>query len=109
MGAPGGDAGPASGEIDGVAEDAPPVELPHDWSRLAKHSVTVSGHRTSLSLEEGFWVLLRRFAAERDQSLNALISEIDAARTTNLSSAVRVWVLARLAARAGSPDSASGR
>jgi predicted DNA-binding ribbon-helix-helix protein len=78
----------------------PPVAVPQGWSRLEKHSVTVSGHRTSLSLEAGFWTLLRRYAAERGQSLNALISEIDAARSGNLSSAVRVWVLAELAREA---------
>jgi predicted DNA-binding ribbon-helix-helix protein len=72
------------------------MQVPAGWSRLEKHSVTVSGHRTSLSLEAGFWTLLRRFAADRGQSLNALISEIDAARSGNLSSAVRVWVLAAL-------------
>lgn len=82
-----------------MSDGPPPVEVPQAWSRLRKHSVTVSGHRTSLSLEEGFWTLLRRFAAERDQSLNALISEIDDARSGNLSGAVRVWVLAELQRR----------
>ncbi|RDD62528.1 ribbon-helix-helix domain-containing protein [Ferruginivarius sediminum] len=71
-----------------------------DPTRLRKHSVTIAGHRTSLSLEEAFWRELRAFAAERGQSINALIAEIDAARRGNLSGAVRVWVLERLRERA---------
>jgi predicted DNA-binding ribbon-helix-helix protein len=92
-----------------AAEPAPPpVAVPEAWSRLEKHSVTVSGHRTSLSLEAGFWTLLRRYAAERGQSLNALISEIDAARSGNLSSAVRVWVLAELVRESTGPKGGFG-
>lgn len=74
-------------------------EAPGDPTRLRKHSVTIAGHRTSLSLEAAFWAELRAAAAERGLSLNALIAEIDAARTGNLSGAVRVWVLQRLQAR----------
>lgn len=59
---------------------------------LIKGSVTIAGHRTSLSLEPVFWTALRTAAADRNQPLNALVAEIDEARTTNLSSAVRVWL-----------------
>ena len=62
---------------------------------LVKGSVTIAGHRTSLSLEPVFWTALRAAAAARGVALNALIAEIDEARTTNLSSAVRVWLFAR--------------
>ena len=62
---------------------------------LVKGSVTIAGHRTSLSLEPVFWTALRAAAAERGVALNALVAEIDEARTTNLSSAVRVWLFAR--------------
>nr|WP_242480760.1 ribbon-helix-helix domain-containing protein [Rhodovibrio sodomensis] len=65
---------------------------------MEKHSVTLFQHRTSLSLEPPFWAALGRLAAQRGQSLNALIAEIDAARSGNLSSAVRVWVLGEIAA-----------
>ena len=61
--------------------------------KLRKHSVTLSGHRTSLSLEEAFWSALRDIANREDCSITALIERIDGARSTNLSSAVRVFVL----------------
>lgn len=67
--------------------------------RLHKRSVVVAGHRTSVSLEEAFWTALKRLAAERGLSLNALIAEVDAARGGNLSSALRVYVVEALAAR----------
>ena len=85
----------------GTAPDTggpPQVDLAPGDQRLEKHSVTLFQHRTSLSLEPPFWAALRRLAAARGQSLNALIAEIDAARSGNLSSAVRVWVLQQVAA-----------
>jgi len=66
---------------------------------LVKGSVTIAGHRTSLSLEPIFWAALRSEALAQRRPLNAVIAEIDEARTTNLSSAVRVWVLERVQAR----------
>jgi len=78
-------------------ETAPPSGNP--GQRLRKHSVTVAGHRTSISLEEAFWSALRELAAEQDSSAHALIEEIDRGRRGNLSSAVRVYVLECLRAR----------
>lgn len=63
---------------------------------LRKRSVTIAGHRTSISLEDEFWAELVRIAAERETSLNSLISDIDDGRATNLSSAIRLHVLADL-------------
>ncbi len=60
---------------------------------LRKRSVTIAGHRTSVSLEAPFWSALKGMAAERGISLNALIEEIDRGRAGNLSSAIRVHVL----------------
>lgn len=62
---------------------------------IRKHSVSLHGHRTSLSLEEPFWQELKAIAVARDLSLAALIAEIDEARepSTNLSSALRLYVL----------------
>ena len=67
-------------------------------SRPVKHSLTLRGHRTSVSLETAFWDEFRRLAASRNQSVNALAAEIDAARTPpgSLASAIRIWVLAAL-------------
>ncbi|MDU8929186.1 ribbon-helix-helix domain-containing protein [Alisedimentitalea sp. MJ-SS2] len=64
-------------------------------SRPVKHSLTLRGHRTSVSLEEEFWQAFRDIAAERGQPLNALAAEIDEARgfDSGLASAIRLFVL----------------
>jgi predicted DNA-binding ribbon-helix-helix protein len=63
--------------------------------RPVKHSLTLSGHRTSVSLEAEFWQAFRDIATERDTAINALAAEIDATRGPNigLASAIRVFVL----------------
>ncbi len=67
---------------------------------IAKRSVMIAGHRTSVSLEAPFWAALGAIASGRDESVQALIGAIDADRgAQNLSSAIRVFVLAQ--ARAG--------
>jgi len=66
---------------------------------MRKRSVTIDGHRTSISLEDAFWTELVRLARERPVSLNTLVSEVDRARTSedvNLSSALRLYVLGEL-------------
>lgn len=60
---------------------------------LKKRSVVIAGHRTSLSLEDAFWTVLKTLASERQLSINALIEQIDETRTGNLSSAVRTYLL----------------
>ena len=68
-----------------------------------KHSLTLKGHRTSVSLEPEFWDAFRACASARGVALNALASEIDATRLDgpgdNLSSAIRLYVLADLQGR----------
>ena len=66
-----------------------------------KRSLSIAGHRTSISLEDEFWSELRMIAAARSIPLAALISEIDDGRDSesNLSSALRLHVLAWLKAR----------
>ncbi len=66
---------------------------------MKKRSVLIAGHPTSVSLEEEFWDALKAEAAARGVSVNALIEEIDAGRTGNLSSAIRVFVLGELQRR----------
>ncbi|MGB0631205.1 MAG: ribbon-helix-helix domain-containing protein [Alphaproteobacteria bacterium] len=68
---------------------------------LRKRSVTISGHRTSISLEDEFWSELVHIAKQSGTSLNTLIATIDDDRETNLSSAIRLFVLAKLKAAAG--------
>jgi predicted DNA-binding ribbon-helix-helix protein len=63
-------------------------------ARPLKRSFTIRGHRTSISLEAAFWAALKEAAEAQDQSLSALVAQIDADRgDANLSSAVRVWLL----------------
>lgn len=66
---------------------------------LKKHSVTLEGHRTSITLEEEFWAELQKIAAARNMPLQKLIASIDKTRTGNLSSALRVYVLSWLTKR----------
>ena len=65
---------------------------------MQKRSLSIAGHRTSLSLEPEFWAALGAAAASRGLSTAALVGEIDRARSAgNLSSAVRVFLLAEAA------------
>lgn len=66
-------------------------------ARPVKHSLTLRGHRTSVSLEEEFWLAFRAIAAERGLTLNQLAVEVDEARAgdVGLASAIRVFVLRR--------------
>ena len=63
---------------------------------MRKHSVVIAGHRTSVSIEAPFWDALKDIAGLRGMSLNRLIAEIDESRRDNLSSAIRVYVLAHI-------------
>ena len=71
--------------------------------RPVKHSLTLRGHRTSVSLEPEFWQAFRELAAARGIGLNQLAAEIDEARglRSGLASAIRVHLLQELRARAG--------
>jgi len=71
--------------------------------RPVKRSLTLNGHRTSVSLETEFWTAFRGMAARRGLSVNALASAVDVARPagTGLATAIRLAVLADLTARLG--------
>lgn len=72
-------------------------------SRPAKRSLTLNGHRTSVSLEDEFWRAFRRIADERDMPVNTLAAEIDAGRGsgTGLATAIRLFVLKDFQTRTG--------
>lgn len=71
-------------------------------TRPRKHSLTLRGHRTSVSLEPEFWAAFRALARNRGRPLNDLAAEIDADRgDRGLASAIRLAVLADLQARSG--------
>jgi predicted DNA-binding ribbon-helix-helix protein len=64
-------------------------------SAIAKRSVAFEGRKTSVSLEEEFWVALKDIANVRNRSLQQLMAEIESTRSApNLSSAIRVFILA---------------
>ncbi len=64
---------------------------------VTKRSLTIAGHRTSISLEDAFWVGLKAVARQRGRSVAALVAEVDNLRgNANLSSALRVMVLESL-------------
>jgi len=63
-------------------------------SQVAKRSIVIAGHKTSVSLEDQFWDSLKEIARERGTTLGALIAAIDGNREhANLSSAIRLFVL----------------
>lgn len=64
-------------------------------ARPVKHSLTLRGHRTSVSLEAEFWQAFRKIAAEKGRAINDLAAEIDERRgtETGLASAIRIYVL----------------
>lgn len=76
------------------------------YASPTKRSVTIAGHETSVSLEPLFWTALEAAAAEQALPLNALIARIDVERLdsvppSNLTSAIRQWVLLRALRRQG--------
>jgi len=62
---------------------------------IVKRSVTIDGHRTSVSIEGPFWRAIRDIAAAQGRPLAQLLTEIDHARpgAANLSSSIRLYVL----------------
>ena len=72
-------------------------------TRPKKRSLTIRGHRTSVSLEDDFWRALREIAATSSRPVNDLVAEIDENRgvDTGLASAIRLFVLAHFRQRSG--------
>ncbi|MBO6603549.1 MULTISPECIES: ribbon-helix-helix domain-containing protein [Paracoccaceae] len=70
-------------------------------ARPRKRSLTLRGHRTSVSLEDAFWEEFQRIALARGLSVNELAAEVDEARglESGLASAIRVYVLQTVAGR----------
>jgi predicted DNA-binding ribbon-helix-helix protein len=62
---------------------------------MQKISVSISGHQTSITLEPEFIEILKKIATIQHTSVSAIIYKIDNSRSqnTNLSSAVRIWIL----------------
>lgn len=64
---------------------------------LEKHSITISGHRTSISLEPEFWNELKNICKIENKSLGKIITEIDEKSIDyNLSSKIRIFILKKI-------------
>jgi predicted DNA-binding ribbon-helix-helix protein len=63
-------------------------------SLIVKRSIVLAGHKTSVSLEDAFWIALKEIAVGRDMILSDVVVGVDAERQHgNLSSAIRLFVL----------------
>ena len=64
-------------------------------ARPVKRSLTLRGHRTSVSLEDDFWRAFREISEEKSLPINELAAQIDAERDieTGLATAIRLYVL----------------
>ena len=60
---------------------------------IKKRSVFISGHQTSISIEDAFWIELKSICKQETKSLNQIATEVDERRSGNLSSALRVFIL----------------
>ena len=60
---------------------------------IKKHTVLIGGQKTSVSLEDVFWKGLQEVADKRGETIRSLIASIDANRQSNLSSAIRQFIL----------------
>lgn len=92
---------PAKAQLAAARPDAPYRDC-----RPLKRSLTITGHRTSISLEDAFWQAFQAVAEERSVAIAVLAAEIDEARgATSLSSAIRLFVLAHVQRqrRSGAP------
>ena len=78
--------------VTSVTIDLPAMAAP------VKRSVTINGHRTSVSLEDAFWSALRRIAQQDAISRTELIAAIDDHRPAEvgLATALRLYVLANI-------------
>jgi predicted DNA-binding ribbon-helix-helix protein len=79
-------------------------------SEVKKRSIIVRGHKTSVSLEDSFWTGLKEIAEARGSHLGQLVAELDSERdASNLSSALRVFVLKHYRARAEATEAGAAK
>ena len=63
-------------------------------STVGRHTVSIAGRNTSVSLENAFWQSLKEIASEHDMTPSELVADIKSQRRhANLSSAIRLFVL----------------
>jgi predicted DNA-binding ribbon-helix-helix protein len=74
-------------------------------SPIVKRSIVIDGHKTSVSLEDAFWSCLKEIAHAQCMTLSKMVAEIDETRQhSNLSSAIRLFVLDRMRAPLRTPE-----
>ena len=79
-------------------------------SSVVKRSIVIDGHKTSVSLEDPFWNDLKNIARTRSLTLSELVAKINASRDhSNLSSAIRLYVLNSFRSEDGRTDVADAR
>jgi predicted DNA-binding ribbon-helix-helix protein len=95
----------------GAAElERSPDDLLDGWDAAGarkpqKRSMTIAGHRTSISLEEPFWRGLKDIARLKGASIASLVAAIDAVRgDVSLSTAIRLYTFEQAAKRRGNED-----
>jgi predicted DNA-binding ribbon-helix-helix protein len=77
-----------------------PEQAKSRFPAIRKRSIVIAGHRTSISLEEPFWVLLQTEAKAEETSIATIVARVDAVRRGgNLSSAIRIHLLEGLMAK----------
>ena len=79
-------------------------------SLIAKRSIVIDGHKTSVSLEDAFWGALKEIAAEQHTPLSKMIDTVDKGRVAgNLSSALRLFIYGTACAQAAAVYAAQNR
>lgn len=70
---------------------------PRMKSSIVKRSITIDGHKTSVSLEERFWSDLKQIARAQEATLPKLVAKIDNTRQLgSLSSAIRLYTYSNM-------------
>ncbi len=78
-------------------------------SKIVKRSIVIDGHKTSVSLEDPFWSCLKEIAHGDRLTLSKVVAAINLARQhSNLSSAIRLFVLDRMRVTRHSVDRLDG-
>jgi predicted DNA-binding ribbon-helix-helix protein len=77
-------------------------------SLIVKRSIVIGGHKTSVSIEDPFWIDLKKIAHVQQMTLSELVTKIDDTREQgNLSSAIRLFVLHHFHQQASASPSAT--
>ena len=78
-----------------------------EGAHFQKRSVSLHGHKTSVSLENAFWDILEKSSCTQGISLSQLIKNIDESRKGSLSSALRLYALDYALEKKSAPSNTS--